>query len=212
MSVKKSIYFDEDSEFTIKSFNFKNVAWSATVNNIITRYNYFLTSCYPYHLLKSWEQEAINQLLKKSIDFANAAIEVNKLSWIISDAIKYDNDFCGQLKIKNRDPLEFLKKIESMPDYNKLAVIDQAKYYWYSNKNSVVDIKAYPTNLILKTNKGETMNIDIEGKAGLYTKENWQEDETILGLDDDSQEQVFKIMEKSSDNGFFKINTENRYD
>lgn len=217
MGIKKTIWIGDEAEQTIKEHNIAGeINWSGTINELIKRYDFFSITNAPD--LKECERNAMFEITNGRIPNEDLSQEVKSLPWAVSDGIEYNANFVHLLESGGVNPQDFLKKVKSWSDAQRLAVIGLCERFWAQGQKensdqlkSVDKIKAYSSNIVIHTTDGDTLNLEIEKKEGLYTKDEWQNNETILTLDDDSQEQVFKVMEKASNN-FFKINTEKQHD
>lgn len=214
MSIKKSIWIGDEAEKTIKEHNFSGeINWSGTINELIKRYDYLIESNMPD--LNEHEKNAMYEITNGRMSNDNLKVEVDSLRWSVSDGIEYNANFVHLLESGGVDPKDFLNKVKSWTDAERLAVIDACERFWNQGQKedsdqlkSIDKIKAYPSNIVIHTTDGDTLNLDIDQQAGLYTKKEWQEDEVILTLDDDSQEEVFRIMENSSNIPFFSDKSE----
>lgn len=211
MALKKSIHLDDESINTIKKLNLPDdINWSSTINNIIARYVYFVVAGYPYSKLDKASAEALDYLFKPD-SMNDIGVELSRFYGMVHDATKYNDKFKDHLAAAEQTTDDFLRNVSLLSNCEKLAVIDRAKFTYFSSKDSLKEAKISTDNqasdqgkyLALTTKQGKNMKIDIDGKKGLYTKEQWQNDETILTLDDDSQEQVLKLMD-TFDSSFFK--------
>ena len=63
-------------------------------------------------------------------------------------------------------------------------------------KMKIKNIKVYQCNLSLSDIKNDYYSINFDGQKGLFTREEWKEEEEIISLfDGESQEKILNMLE-----------------
>jgi|JI6StandDraft_1071083.scaffolds.fasta_scaffold927810_2 hypothetical protein len=71
-------------------------------------------------------------------------------------------------------------------------------------KLTLKSIKSFPGHLRLFTTNEEILILDYDGQQGLFTKNEWIDDETLMQFDEDSQAVIINYLENTSNNFFYE--------
>lgn len=72
----------------------------------------------------------------------------------------------------------------------------------------IVNIKQYPCELHIKADDSNTYVLNYDGQQGLFTRNEWKDDEVVSLFDDETQEYILDRLEMTTSNNFFAEDTD----
>lgn len=133
MAIKKSVRLVDESIKTCRELSHEgDINWSGSINNACERYQLFVKYCMPE--LSQAEKNAIAQAYNGHWFDRNIDQEAQLMHWQIGEAIQYDQNVVENLAAKDIDPENFLKKIKSWTNAERLAVIAFVNQFWNGSK------------------------------------------------------------------------------
>ena len=70
-------------------------------------------------------------------------------------------------------------------------------------------IKKFPCHFRITTTEDDILVLDYDGQQGVFTREQWLDDEVLCQFDEESQDAILNELENTCNNNFFYINSNN---
>jgi hypothetical protein len=129
MTIKKSIYLVDVTINECQSLSeHGNINWSSSINAIAERYKLFYNYCLP--ALCEAEKNAIAQAYNGRVWHEKIDQEIKIMHWQIADAIEHDSSVRELLESDNVDANDFVERVKSFTNAERLAVIAFVNHFW----------------------------------------------------------------------------------